>query len=186
MAFNKQKKKKKIIAKFLFAVKRPNGGTVRKHMIKKLNGSGKSDDKTAKSDINQNNASNEAASAVDTSNLSESTIQAFQDALHFKPLSQSPRSDDPTQAIVDDQIAAMFDERHADDADQVNGNSVTRDSENNRKLFQGISLKDFEKHHKLMKEANIEKRKLLSSAIEKRYAYHFPKWWPDHWHINVV
>lgn len=145
--------------------KRSNGGTVRKHTIKKLNGESKTADKIAKGDINQNNAIENATSPIDTSNLSESTIQAFQDALHFKPLSQV--QNDVQQVNLNDQTTKPSDQQIEKPVDN-NENNYIDINVDNRLLFQGISLKDFEKHHQLMKEANIEKRRLLSNAIEQR------------------
>lgn len=182
---------------FVFCIpakSKSNGGTARKHTIKKLNGDTKAaaaamaaevNKSAAKSDINQNNNAlgNATATALqDTSNLSESTIQAFRETLHYTPLSQaqSPIHDTLTSAQTNNNaydqnartevggpervVAAATAESN------IHNNCVGRtDHElDNRALLTGISLKDFEKHHKLMKEANIEKRRLLSSAIEQR------------------
>lgn len=157
-------------------VKKSNGGTVRKHTIKKLNGDSRTADKLANGDINQNNAPQNATSANDTLNVSDSTIQAFQDALHFKPLTQvtsHPLSDNTPQVKRPEQIntpSGQWIENTAAEC-QANNNYADNGSNNNidsRTIFQGISLKDFDKHHKLMKEANLEKRRLLSNAIEQR------------------
>lgn len=165
-----------ILILIVHTVKRPNGGgTVRKHTIKKLNGDSKAADRIAKNDINQNrNAPEDATSANDTSNLSDSTIQALQDALHYKPLSQTSHdtSNDAKQineidvdaTKIPDQRTQIIAENNKTNNNVCNATKNTDD----RALFQGISLKDFEKHHKLMKEANLEKRRLLSSAIEQR------------------
>lgn len=175
-----------INSEFYITVKKSNGGTVRKHTIKKLNGEAKAAEvnkptvAVAKGDINQNHdALGDSTSAIqNTSNLSESTIQAFRETLHYKPLSQSP-SQSPSP-IYDTAKVAQSNNNTNDQSVRIEGgeraecntnnNGVGRtDHElDNRALFQGISLKDFEKHHKLMKEANIEKRRLLSSAIEQR------------------
>lgn len=170
---------------------------MRKHTIKKLNGDTKATEvnksavAVAKGDINQNhNAFADSTSALqDTSNLSESTIQAFRETLHYKPLaqSQSPicdtaKSDQSNNNASDQSVrtesgvrpavatAATTTTTTAATESNTNDNGVGRTDHavDNRALFQGISLKDFERHHKLMKEANIEKRRLLSSAIEKR------------------
>lgn len=154
-------------------VKRPNGGTVRKHTIKRLTGDTKTADKIAKSDINQNE---DATSAHESSNLSESTIEAFQNALHYKPLAQMhPTNDGLMNAQSNGSQPEMLDnhpefvgnslENHKNNNHLHNGNGNFE----NHATFQGISLKDFEKHHRLMKEANLEKRKLLSNAIEQRF-----------------
>lgn len=142
-----------------------------------MNGDTKAADtnKSTKNDINQNSAlENATPAAQDTSNLSESTIQAFRETLHYKPLSQCSAHD---TAIVQTHTA---NDRNGEPVTEENGNMHVNcagrtdlEQLDNRALFQGISLKDFEKHHKLMKEANLEKRKLLSSAIEQRYALHF-------------
>lgn len=183
---------------FYFTVKKSNGGTVRKHTIRKLNGDTKVAEVNKKlmtngSDINQNNAlANSASAAQDTSNLSDSTIQAFRETLHYRPLSQTSQSSPIHDTVIssaqtdnngNDQMARTEDERPeanvaaaatatavAESDAIIHSNCVGRtDHElDNRALFQGISLKDFEKHHKLMKEANTEKRRLLSSAIEQR------------------
>lgn len=163
-------------------VKRPNVGTVRKHTNKKLNIDTKTANKSAKSDINQNNAIEDATSAHETSELSESTIQAFQNALHYRPLSQlHDLNDEPStqnngkpmnnEMLFDQQLVENTAENGGQNNNHVelNGGSGGNNNIENRLLFQGISLKDFEKHHKLMKEANLEKRKLLSNAIEQRY-----------------
>lgn len=180
---------------FFVTVKKSNGGTVRKHTIKKLNGDTKAAEASesamvAKGDINQNHnaLSNPPSAAVhDTSNLSESTIQAFRETLHYQPLSQS-QSQSPIYDFVksaqsnnnaNDQTARIEGGEGPEKVDVVaastaesntlsNGVGRTDLELDNRALFQGISLKDFERHHKLMKEANVEKRRLLSTAIEKR------------------
>lgn len=138
-----------------------------------MNGDTKTADKIANSDINQNNALEDATSAQNTSNLSDSTVQAFHDTLHFKPLSHTQGSDDATHNNnVIEQNATIDDQRVVDNTVEINKNNNgvggSDPKTENRALLQGISLKDFEKHHKLMKEANLEKRKLLSSAIEQR------------------
>lgn len=112
-------------------------------------------------------------------NLSESTIQALQDALHYKPLSQTPRSIDiapevSSNIVVDttipEQQTQITAENNKNSSSSSNNNvsNINEKIVDDRAIFQGISLKDFEKHHKLMKEANLEKRRLLSSAIEQR------------------
>lgn len=162
---------------FSISAKKSNGGTVRKHTIKKLNGDTKpiETNKSTKNDINQNNALAHSASAQDTSNLSDSTIQALRETLHYKPLSQCPSPPHDTGTVQPNNANdrnAHNDEGIVNLAEsKLHTNCVGRTDHalDNRALFQGISLKDFEKHHKLMKEANIEKRKLLSSAIEQRY-----------------
>lgn len=141
-----------------------------------MNGDSKIADKLAKGDINQNNAPPDATSANDTLNLSDATIQAFQDAMQFKPLSQvtcHPLSDDAPQVKLTEQIKTPTGQwiENSVVESQKNNNYEDDGSNNNidsRTIFQGISLKDFEKHHKLMKEANLEKRRLLSNAIEQR------------------
>lgn len=131
--------------------------------------------RTAKGDINQNDALGNSTSAQDTSNLSESTIQAFRETLHYKPLSQSSLHDNATDQmnnVNNDQNAARNHGPNKVAESNIHNDCVGgSDHEllDNRALFQGISLKDFEKHHKLMKEANIEKRRVLSTAIEQRY-----------------
>lgn len=146
---------------------------MRKHTIKRLNGDTKTADKMTKNDYNQNNGS-DATSSNDTSNLSESTIQAFQDALHFKPLSQKKGNENPMQVNLNDHDTIMTSaDNQIENASRhiENNNHDCQTNENqfiDKSLFQGISLKDFDKHHKLMKEANQEKRRLLSNAIEQR------------------
>lgn len=160
---------------FYITAKKSNGGTVRKHTIKKLNGDTKPTEvnKSTKGDINQNNALGNSTPVQDTSNLSESTIQAFRETLHYRPLSQSPIHDTATAQTNngnDQNVRTEEGPEKVADRDILHNNCVGRTDHvlDSRALFQGISLKDFEKHHKLMKEANIEKRRLLSSAIEQR------------------
>lgn len=133
-------------------------------------------DKLAKGDINQNNTPENATSPNDTLDLSDSTIQAFQDALQFKPLSQLRSTDDVPQFKHNEQIKKSSDQHIENNCTETskNNNYEENGTTNNNMInggaiFQGISLKDFEKHHKLMKEANLEKRRLLSNAIEQRY-----------------
>lgn len=146
---------------------------MRKHTIKRLTGDTKTADKIAKSDINQNE---DATSAHESSHLSESTIQAFQNALHYKPLAQMPTEIDglmnaqqngrqPEMVDYQPEFVENSLENNKNNNHLHNGNGNFE----NHATFQGISLKDFEKHHRLMKEANLEKRKLLSNAIEQRY-----------------
>lgn len=163
----------------VISVKRPNSGTVRKHGVIKSNTNGpKISDKLTKTHAKQNDAQNNAqndnaTSAKDESNLSESMVQALQDALHYQRLDSNRQSNNPTEAPAS-----------IDPLDRNgNGLGLVQNNENNnymlsddsgsetamtRSLFQGISLKDFEKHQQMMKEANIEKRKLLSQAIEQK------------------
>lgn len=125
--------------------------------------------KSTNGDINQNNALGNSTSVQDTSNLSESTIQAFRETLHYRPLSQSPIHDTKTAQTNNGNDQNARTEEGPEKVADIHNNCVGRTDElDNRALFQGISLKDFEKHHKLMKEANVEKRRLLSSAIEQR------------------
>lgn len=154
----------------MVTVKRSNGGTVRKHTVRKSNGDTKIADKIVHSDINQNNAENVATSAQNLSNLSESTVQAFHEALHFKPLSQTHETEAHTVNNQNDTVDEHHTINNIQNTTKPNHNHVNKNDPNleHCKLFQGISLKDFEKHHQLMKEANLEKRRLLSSAIEQR------------------
>lgn len=152
---------------------------MRKHTIKRLTGDTKTADKIAKSDINQNeDATSALVNQHESSHLSESTIQAFQNALHYKPLAQMHTTND---GLMDTQQNGRQPEM-VDNQQEFVGNSLENNKNNNNlhngngngnfenhASFQGISLKDFEKHHRLMKEANLEKRKLLSNAIEQRY-----------------
>lgn len=156
-------------------MKRPNSsGTVRKHGVTKSNTNGpKINDKLARSQANQNAAQKDATSAKDTSNLSESMVQALQDALHYQRLDSNRRSNSPTETSA----AIETDDHNGNDhglvqSNQNNNYMLSDDSGSEtattRSLFQGISLKDFEKHQQMMKEANLEKRKLLSQAIEQK------------------
>lgn len=146
---------------------------MRKHTIKRLTGDTKTADKIAKSDINQNE---DATSAHESSHLSESTIQAFQNALHYKPLAQMPTEIDGLMNAQQNRRQPEMMDNQQDFVEnslenKKNNNHLHNGNGNfeNHATFQGISLKDFEKHHRLMKEANLEKRKLLSNAIEQRY-----------------
>lgn len=159
-------------------MKKSNGGTVRKHIVKKSNSN---DMKNAGRLANKSNTQKTTASIQDSPKLSQSTIQAFQDAMHFKPLAQSQQSidnpakissyacttsnEDDAQANNQISMSNAQNNNHISDDDDNGENS---DSGSKRSLFQGISLKDFEKHQQIMKEANIEKRRLLSQAIEQR------------------
>lgn len=161
-------------------MKRPNSGTVRKHGVLKSNTNGpKISDKLAKSNAKQNDAQSDAqknaTSSKDESNLSESMVQALQDALHYPRLDNNRRSNNNNP--METSASIETNDRNG------NGHGLVQNKENNnymlsddsgsetamtRSLFQGISLKDFEKHQQLMKEANLEKRKLLSQAIEQK------------------
>lgn len=121
----------------------------------------------------QNNAIKDATSSpptVDTTNLSDSTVQALHDALHYQRLDSQQRLNNPTESHP---IIETNDQNGNDHASIKQNNNYMYTDENvaddgKRSLFQGISLKDFEKHQQMMKEANLEKRKLLSQAIEQR------------------
>lgn len=151
---------------------------MRKHSVLKLNTNGpKISDKLAKSHIKQNDAQcneqNDATSAKDESNLSESMMQALQDALHYKRLDSNQQSNNPTEIPASIEINDRNGNGHGFVQSKENNNYLLSDDSGSetattRSLFQGISLKDFEKHQQLMKEANLEKRKLLSQAIEQK------------------
>lgn len=103
--------------------------------------------------------------------LSDSTIQAFHEAMHFRPLNvtpsnvQSPIAEQTNgDAIVRNDSSIERTSSRSSNENDYNGNV---DSERIA-TFNGISLKDFEKHQKVLKEANLEKRRLLSQAIEQR------------------
>lgn len=140
-------------------------------MVKRSNSDTKTVDKLAKSDVNKNFAVTDATSANDTSNLSDSTIQTFQNALHFNPSSHRSNNGGTTTINKDPQIRpsnVQQTESIVKTNNQNNNYIRDDDSLQIRSPFEGISLKDFEKHQQLMKEANLEKRKLLSQAIEQR------------------
>lgn len=159
-------------------MKRPNSGTVRKHGVIKTNTIGpKISDKLAKSHAKQNDAQtdaqNDATSAKDESNLSESMVQALQDALHYQRLDSNRQSHNPTKTSASIETNDRNGNGHGLSQNKENNNCMLSDDSGSetattRSLFQGISLKDFEKHQQMMKEANLEKRKLLSQAIEQR------------------
>lgn len=134
---------------------------MRKHTLRRTTSANAKQAEIAATKSVQSKAMPETA----TAELSESTIQAFHEAMHFRPLNGPSPSAEPA------------------DAEQVNGNgslgrppsrsSAENDYNGNvdggrAATFSGISLKDFEKHQKLLKEANLEKRRLLSQAIEQR------------------
>lgn len=160
----------------VISVKRPNSGTVRKHGSIKSNANGpKISDKLAKSNAKQNDAQNDATSSKDESNLSESMVQALQDALHHPRLDNNRRSNNnnPTETTASTEAHDRNGNGHRLAQNTENTNYMLSDDSGSetamtRSLFQGISLKDFEKHQQLMKEANLEKRKLLSQAIEQK------------------
>lgn len=156
-------------------MKRPNSGTVRKHGVIKSNTIGpKISEKLAKSHAKQNDAPNDATSAKDESNLSESMVQALQDALHCQRLDSNRQSHNPTKTSASIETNDRNGNGHGlvQNKGNNNGMLISDDSGSEtattRSLFQGISLKDFEKHQQMLKEANLEKRKLLSQAIEQR------------------
>lgn len=152
----------------LFAANKPNSGKVRD---RKMN--------TADSKRSVNTASESANSKAMTetpsAELSESTIQAFQEAMHFCPLNaptsniQTPNTvqvhkqlngnDAPSAAPIDSMPSQISPD------DGYNGNL---ESGGRATMLNGISLKDFEKHQQLLKEANLEKRRLLRKAIEQK------------------
>lgn len=142
---------------------------VRKHTVKRSNSGDQINAEKLANKPKPINSHGNATSAKDSSNLSESTIQAFQDAMHFKPLSHTHRSNDTPVTILSEKAISN------DDPNQINLNNIHVDDDDDgntetgcRSHFQGISLKDFEKHQQIMKEANLEKRRLLSKAIEQR------------------
>lgn len=140
---------------------------MRKHTVKKPPNDLKNAEKQAKNDVNQNGVPSDATSPKDTSELSESTVQALQDALYYKRLNTKLDHQENSSESLPSVLQNI----------ESNGNEIDRNiiyNENDplevkRSLFQGISLKDFERHQQMLKEANLEKQKLLSQAIEQRY-----------------
>lgn len=114
--------------------------------------SGTTNPPAAPNQSNNNNNNNETYE-------SNETIKSLQDAVHFQPL--------PAKKIISSQST----EETAISNDN-NGAMDSMSSEENEKLntrFQGISLKDFEQHQKLVEEQNKQKKELLTRAIEQRY-----------------
>lgn len=116
------------------------------------------------------NIASDSANSMGTAELSESTIQAFQEAMHFHPINA------PTSNVQTTNTAQEHTQLNGNDAPtaapiqtpldvECNGNL---DSGSRSTMLNGISLKDFEKHQKLLKEANLEKRRLLRKAIEQK------------------
>lgn len=117
-------------------------------------------------------------------NDSISTIPSFQEALHFKPLipsiSQntgiigSERSVSPAQQQEKSSVNNCNNGNNNDNNDNNNNmNNIKNDEcdgvNGHRSMFQGVSLKDFENHRKMIEEQNRQKKDLLAKALEQRY-----------------
>lgn len=85
---------------------------------------------------------------------SNDTIISLQEAVHFRPLS--------TQRSVSSE-----DTNGTNSIGKMGTNDDDSDGEP-RSLFQGISLKDFEQHRKMVEEQNKQKKEMLTKAIEQR------------------
>lgn len=85
---------------------------------------------------------------------SNDTIISLQEAVHFRPLS--------TQRSVSSE-----DTNGTNSIGKMGTNDDDSDAEP-RSLFQGISLKDFEQHRKMVEEQNKQKKEMLTKAIEQR------------------
>lgn len=154
----------------LCAAKKPNGGTVRKHISRKpITTNSKNVGNTASQPL-QSKAMTETIPA----DLSDSTIQAFQDAMHFRPPINAPSH--TAQITIREQTPTNGNDGSSSDAsvERLPSSTSTENDYNGNvaggrgAMLNGISLKDFEKHQKVLKEANLEKRRLLSQAIEQK------------------
>lgn len=104
----------------------------------------------------QNNNSNGIFDANDT-------IEALHNAVHFQPLHSKPSTPSDinglSKTMLLDVGAGATATVAADDADL---------NEPMEPYYQGISLKDFEQHRKLIEEQNKQKKEMLTKAIEQR------------------
>lgn len=153
---------------FVFAceAKKSNGGTVRKHIPRKPNNTTTKNAENTTNQIGHSKAMTETIPAE----LSDSTIQAFQDAMYFRPPVSAPTTNrEQTQLNGNDggnsDASTERIPSRASTENDYNGNVAG----GRAPMLNGISLKDFEKHQKVLKEANMEKRRLLSQAIEQKY-----------------
>lgn len=120
---------------------------------------GKSTNQVAKSVVpaeapQTNNNTHNINNNIEISLESNDTIKSLQEAVHFRPLStqRSVSSEDTNDT---NSIGKM-----ATNGDDSDGEP--------RSLFQGISLKDFERHRKMVEEQNKQKKEMLTRAIEQR------------------
>lgn len=147
--------------------KKPSAGTVRKHTQRRTNNANTKHAEITATRTVPPKAMPESAPVE----LSDSTIQAFHEAMHFRPLdAPSPNA----QQSIAEQVngnPAIGSNASIERAPSLSSNESDYNgnvSSGRAAMFNGISLKDFEKHQKVLKEANLEKRRLLSQAIEQR------------------
>lgn len=91
---------------------------------------------------------------------SDETIKSLQDAMHFQPLQKKTVD---SNGRTNDDVAIS-------NGVQCPTTTPSDECENFDPRFQGISLKDFEQHRKLVEEQNKQKKEILTKAIEQRYA----------------
>lgn len=154
--------------------KKPNGGTVRKHLSRKPNST---DLKNAVNTVNKP-VHSKAMAQTTPADLSDSTIQAFQDAMHFRPPLSAPThtvqlTNREQERLNGNDYGSSSSSSDASIERLPSRASIQNDYNDNladgrAPMLAGISLKDFEKHQKVLKEANLEKRRLLSQAIEQK------------------
>lgn len=111
------------------------------------------------------------------------TIPSFHEALYFKPLVQSNSQDTNKLATSDRPVSSELQQEQSSNGNHNNGINNSNDSNNNKNngktddndgehgrtsMFQGISLKDFENHRKMIEEQNRQKKELLAKALEQR------------------
>lgn len=123
----------------------------------------------------------------DISTESNDTIQSLQEALHFRPLSalrsgSSVSTDGNQNTYRSDGLNAVNGGGQVSNRNGINGNGLDgvngngndcEDVSDRRSIFQGVSLKDFEQHRKMVEEQNKQKKEMLTKAIEQRFALYF-------------
>lgn len=121
------------------------------------------------------NKTSATETVCDTSNVSNTTVQSLQDALHFKPLPNEQNNFDESDLNAFNGNSNSIEPNGQQLTNNSNNNYVARcnSTESTRSMFQGISLKDFDEHRQMIEESNKEKKEILTRAIEERYDFKF-------------
>lgn len=106
-------------------------------------------------------ATSHANNNNDISLESNDTIKSLQEAVHFRPLSTQ-------RSVSSDKNASENGSEYLNNNDGPRCGENGHDSDSDRRIFQGISLKDFEQHRKMVEEQNKQKKEMLTKAIEQR------------------
>lgn len=103
----------------------------------------------------------------DISLQSNDTIKSLQEAVHFRPLATQ-------RSVSSDRNPSENGSDSVNNNDEPRNGENGHDSDSDRRIFQGISLKDFEQHRKMVEEQNKQKKEMLTKAIEQRWVnFHF-------------